>query len=453
MEARAATAKLAAVFENRSYDANGSIVRTSRDAQPRSRAQAARRKTMAADSIVKASHSDGAAYSVINLGNVTRVAFMVTPQGRGTLREQAEEALRAIRAALAQQRSPQTVTFQTIFLKDANDQAACDEILAAHYGAELPVTTYLYQPPCSGAALAIEAWAIGGNLVQFERPASNVLKVSYDDLTWTYCGSINPRKLTDGVYTQSLDAFQQMKSRLQQAGVAFDHVMRTWLVLGSITELEGKLERYMELNRARTDFYQDTQFGSHHVMPGVKKNMYPASTGIGMNGPSLAVSCMALDTPRKDVFLLPLENPQQTPVYYYEACYSPKSPKFVRAMAGLIGDYTTIWVSGTASIVQSKTLHVGDARKQTEQTIDNIECLIAPENLAQHGAPGAGAKLSDLAKVRVYVKRPEDYAICREVCERRFGNVPAIYTIADVCRSDLLVEIEGVAFAKRASKS
>ncbi|MCX7824799.1 MAG: dioxygenase [Verrucomicrobiae bacterium] len=408
---------------------------------------------MPADPMMKVCRADGAAYSVINLGRVTRVALMVTPQGRGDFRLQAEESLRTIHDTLAQQPVPQTVTFQTVFLKDANDQAVCDEILAAHYGAQLPVTTYLYQPPCDGAALAIEAWAIGGDSVRFERPDPNVLQVTYDDLTWTYCGGINPRNLTGGVYAQSLDAFEQMKSRLARAGVAFDHVMRTWLVLGGITELEGKLERYMELNRARTDFYQDMQFGSHHVMPGVKKNVYPASTGIGMNGLNLAVSCMALDTPRKDVFLLPLENPQQTPVYYYEACYSPKSPKFVRAMAGLIGDYVTIWVSGTASIVQSKTLHVGDARKQTEQTIDNIECLIAPDNLAQHGAPGAGAKLSDLAKVRVYVKRPEDYAVCREVCERRFGNVPAVYIIADVCRSDLLVEIEGVAFVKRASKS
>ena len=423
------------------------------DSKLHHRLQPASHKPMGAEPLMKTFRAAGVEYSVINLGSVTRVALMAIPQGRGTVREQAEEALRTIRAALDKQACPQTVTVQTLFLKDEKDQAACEEVLARHYGAQLPATSFIYQPPCSGAALAIEAWAIGGDSVRLERHGPNVLTVGYDDLRWTYCGGINPRQTTGGVYAQSLDAFAQMKSRLQQAGVEFDHVMRTWLVLGSITELEGSLERYMELNRARTDFYQDTRFGGHHVMPGIKKDMYPASTGIGMNGLNLTVSCTALDTPRKDVFLLPLENPQQTPVYYYESCYSPKSPKFVRAMAGVIGDYTTIWVSGTASIVQSKTLHVGDARKQTEQTIDNIECLIAPDNLAQHGAPGAGAKLSDLAKVRVYVKRSEDYPICREVCQRRLGNVPAIYSIADVCRSDLLVEIEGVAFAKRTSKS
>ncbi|MBI5828971.1 MAG: hypothetical protein HZB20_05405 [Chloroflexi bacterium] len=149
------------------------------------------------------------------------------------------------------------------------------------------------------------------------------------------------------------------------------------------------------------------------------------------------------------MFLLPLENPQQTPVYQYERVYSPKSPKFVRAMAAVIGNYVTLWVSGTASIVNSKTQHIGDPRKQTEQTIENIEVLIAPDNLARHGVRGAGAKLSDLARVRVYVKRPQDYPICREVCERRFGIVPVIYTVADLCRSDLLLEMEGLAFSQR----
>ena len=117
-------------------------------------------------------------------------------------------------------------------------------------------------------------------------------------------------------------------------------------------------------------------------------------------------------------------------------------------MAVVIGNYVTTWISGTASIVNSESVHPGDAAMQTEQTIDNIEHLIARENFARHGVPGAGAELSDLAKLRVYVKRPEDYEACREVCERRFGSLPTIYAQADVCRPELLVEIEGVAFSR-----
>jgi enamine deaminase RidA (YjgF/YER057c/UK114 family) len=158
---------------------------------------------------------------------------------------------------------------------------------------------------------------------------------------------------------------------------------------------------------------------------------------------------MALETRRADVFLLPLENPQQTPAYTYNPRYSSQSPKFSRAVALGLGDYVTTWVSGTASIVNAESCHPGDPEKQTEQTIDNIERLIAAENFTLHGLKGAGARLQDLAKIRVYLKQPEDLAKCRAVCERRFGAVPAIYAVAGICRPELLVEIEGVAFSRR----
>jgi enamine deaminase RidA (YjgF/YER057c/UK114 family) len=167
-----------------------------------------------------------------------------------------------------------------------------------------------------------------------------------------------------------------------------------------------------------------------------------------MAGRGLVMSCLSLETAREDLFLLPLENPLQTPAYSYDAKYSSQSPKFSRAVALGLGDYVTTWVSGTASIVESETRHPGDPAKQTEQTIDNIERLIAEENFRRHGVNGAGASLHDLAKVRVYLKRAEDLAQCKAVCERRFGPVPAIYAVADICRPDLLVEIEGVAFSR-----
>jgi hypothetical protein len=57
--------------------------------------------------------------------------------------------------------------------------------------------------------------------------------------------------------------------------------------------------------------------------------------------------------------------------------------------------------------------------------------------------------LEGLGLVRVYIKRQEDYAKVRAVCEQRLGELPAVYAIADVCRPDLLVEIEGIAFSSR----
>lgn len=55
--------------------------------------------------------------------------------------------------------------------------------------------------------------------------------------------------------------------------------------------------------------------------------------------------------------------------------------------------------------------------------------------------------MRDIAKLRADVKHQEDYEKCRDVCERLLPRVPAIYLSADICRPDLLVEIEAVAFS------
>lgn len=375
---------------------------------------------------------------------------MITPRGRGVFREQAREVLLAMRTVLGKCPEPMAITVQTVFLKDARDQAECKQLFVEFLGSNLPITNYVLQPPCCGAALALEAWAIGGKSVRVEHFGSHALAVAYDGVRWVYCAGLEPAVSLSGVHPQTLDALGRLRAALRQAGSSYEHVVRTWFYLGDITEPEAGDQRYQELNRARTDFYRDIRFHCSSLASNPAQSVYPASTAIGMAGCGLVASCLALETQRDDVFLLPLENPQQTPAYAYHAKYSPKSPKFSRAVALGLGDYVTTWVSGTASIVNSESCHLGDPEKQTEQTINNIERLISAENFARHGLKGAGTSLHDLAMVRVYVKRPEDLAKCQAVCERRLGAVPAIYVVAGVCRPELLVEIEGVAFSRYA---
>ena len=388
----------------------------------------------------------------MELGDYARLALMITPQGSGQLRDQIQEALSVVRSVLGKQPQPMAVTVQTVFLKDARDQAACELAFAAFYGLRRPVTNFVLQPPCSGAALAIEAWAIGGKEVRVEHFGSQALAVNYDGVRWVYCAGITPDTSVGGVYPQTLDALGRMRTVLAHAGSRFERVVRTWFYLGGITEPEAGIQRYQELNRARTDFYCEIPFHGWSLAGAGPRGVYPASTGIGAAGRGLVASCVALETNRSDLRLVPLENPQQTPAYAYDARHSPQSPKFSRAVALVLGKYVTTWVSGTASIVDSESRHPGDPEGQTGQTIDNIERLIAADNFASHGLKGAGARLGDLAKIRVYLKRAEDLAKCRAICERRFGPVPAIYAVADICRPELLVEIEGVAFSRLAGR-
>jgi enamine deaminase RidA (YjgF/YER057c/UK114 family) len=212
---------------------------------------------------------------------------------------------------------------------------------------------------------------------------------------------------------------------------------------------EGETQRYKELNRARTDVFGDTKFLKKYLPKGYKGTVYPASTGIGADDFDVVISAIALDTKRKDVIAVPLENPNQTSAFDYGAVYSPQSPKFSRAMAVATGNECLIFVSGTASITDSETRHIEDPMMQTEQTLDNIAALIDGGNLARHGIKGMPCSLANLECVRVYVKRPNELEIIRQVCERRLpADIPILYTIADVCRPELLVEIEGVALAR-----
>jgi enamine deaminase RidA (YjgF/YER057c/UK114 family) len=387
------------------------------------------------------------AHTVIDLEPVRRVALMVTPQARGEVIDQVWEAVSTIRAILRQQSAAMTVTAQTVFLRRAEDAQICRSLFRAYFGERMPATTFVVQPPCGGQALAIEAWALGGEGVDLQFLQPDVVCVAYDGLRWIHIGGVTASPSAVSAYAQSRQAFEETAWRLEQAGGSFRDVVRLWLYLGGITETEESVERYRELNRARTDFFHEQETRGQMIVQRDGNSHYPASTGIGTAGREFTLSCLALQTNRTDVLLRPLENPRQTSAFRYAQEFSPQSPKFSRAMAVVIGDYVTTWISGTASIVNSESVHLGDVERQTEQTIDNICDLIGPENFARHGIPGGGARLSDLAKVRVYVKHAEDVGTCRAVCERRFGRLPTIYAEADVCRSNLLVEIEGVAFS------
>lgn len=387
-------------------------------------------------------------HTVIQAGEVKRLAIMVTPQCGGAFKDEAWEALATIRAILRQQNEPMEVTMQTVFLRDRDDVPMAELLFAACYGEKMPLTLFVVQPPCEGRGIAIEAWAVSTSHAKVDYHSEHLVTVDYDGMRWIYASGGSLHREGRTAYEQSLEAFEDMQRTLAEGGVVFEDVVRVWLYQGSITEEVHGVERYRELNRARTDFFADIPFDSRPLPSTLNgRAIYPASTGIGTRCHGLITACMALQSKRDDVFLMGLENPLQISAFDYPKEYSIKSPKFARAMAVRAGDHVTTWVSGTASIVNAETVHKGDAEKQTEQTLTNIEKLIAPENFARHGWTDAGATLADLAKIHVYVKHPEDYEKVRKVCERRLGRLPAIYAVADVCRPDLLVEIEGVAFS------
>jgi enamine deaminase RidA (YjgF/YER057c/UK114 family) len=403
--------------------------------------------------MIRKESSDGIGYSVVDLNDVRHVFAAAVPRKGETLEEQADDALRTIEAVICEEGARGSIVQQAVFYRDHEQLDQVRRIIREFYGPHLPATSYVPQPPCAGKLLSIEALGVGRGYgeVEIERRSERLVVTRHNDISWIHCGQIMPRIAAPSVYERSLDCFDQMRDLLSAENVAFEQVIRTWLYLGDIVGPEGPTQRYKELNRARTDFFAGCRFGRGLVSPEQNGAVYPASTGIGTEGRDVMMSCIAFATSREDVAGASLENPRQTSAFDYAQAYSPKSPKFSRAMALTCGRCATILVSGTASITVSETRHVGDVAAQTNETLDNIEALISEANLARHGMPGLGATLDGLALVRVYIKRQEDYQKTRAVCEQRLGELPTIYAVADVCRPELLVEIEGIGFSFRRS--
>ncbi len=402
--------------------------------------------------MIRKQSSEGIGYSVVELNDVRHVFAAAVPRTGDTLDDQAQDALQTIRDVNHEEGTRGSIVQQSVFMKDAGQLEECGRIMKDFYGDDLPATTYIPQPPCEGKLVSIEALGVGRAMegVKIRRLSDRLVIATHSGVSWVHCGQIVPDTPARGVYDRSIDAFQKMAEMLAGVGIRFEQVIRTWLYLGDIVGPEGDTQRYKELNRARTDFYQDIRFSLASPPPGFNPKVYPASTGIGSDGRDVVMSCIALSMERDDIIASPLENPLQTSAFDYSTTYGPRSPKFARAMALSCGPFATIFVSGTASITESETRHVGDVEGQTRQTLDNIEALISERNLCRHGMPGLGTTLDGLALVRVYIKRREDYAKTRAVCEDRLGELPTVYAVADVCRPELLVEIEGIAFSRRA---
>lgn len=373
--------------------------------------------------------------------------------------------LKQIENVLQQERYRNSVISQTVFLSDLANKQLVRKMMADFYGSHQPSTTYVQQPPCGGSEIAVELFGVRPLDTADNHAAQSLFARHFNDkatlyhqdgVQFLFLADVLPDETPLGSYRRSLNAFTKMEAFLANYGFVPEQILRTWLYQGLLVFPEGQTQRYKELNRARTDFFSGRKFLDTTLPKDFYKRfqipenrtIYPASTGIGADDFDIVMSAVAFSTTRNDVMTVPLENPNQTSAFDYNAVYSPQSPKFSRAMSVRIADTLKIYVSGTAGITESESRFENDVVAQTDLTLDNIAALISSENLKSHGvqsdANGFSPDLAQLASARVYVKRESDYETVRSLCEKRCPGVPMIYTIADVCRQELLVEIEGV---------
>ncbi len=350
----------------------------------------------------------GVGFSAVDLNDVRHVFATAVPRRGSTLGQQASDALRTIEAVIEQEGTADSIVHQAVFLADVNQVDECRRMIRDFYGSKMPATSYIPQPPCEGKLLSIEALGVGRGTgeVEIERISEQLVIARHNGIAWVHCAQTVPQLEAGGVYDGGVNAFEQMRSLFASVGVGFEQVIRTWLYLGGIVADEGPTQRYKELNRARTDFFQGLKFRVGRPPDGFHGSVYPASTGIGTEGRGIMMSAIALATERDDILAVPLENPRQTSAHEYPDHYSPKSPKFSRAMALSCGTYATIFISGTASITASETRHVGNAgrpdrRNPGQHRRPDLRGKPGPSRPARTrhraGQPGPGPRLHQAA--------------------------------------------------------
>jgi chorismate lyase/3-hydroxybenzoate synthase len=211
--------------------------------------------------------------------------------------------------------------------------------------------------------------------------------------------------------------------------------VRFWNYLPAIHQpMDASRDRYMVFNAGRFAAMKKW-FGQSEKSP----PHYPAASGVGHEGKDLVIHCLALD--QSGVMI---DNPRQIPAFCYSSRYGPRPPCFARGT--LIHHYTddrpTLLAAGTASIRGEKSVHVGHLSEQIAETLENLRALLR----AAGGSSGESAALSAFTDVRIYHLRPGDRAEVESAAQVAFGSEARLELIrADLCRADLLVEIEGIA--------
>ncbi len=346
------------------------------------------------------------------------------------------------------------VTQQTFFI-DAVSRTEYDERsavirkqLSTACGTNLPATSIVAQSPICGNDVVLElicARASEGIEVHYKSLSGLSYTVVEQDGFKTVHAEGLTGTPTDSILESSEKAFESAMQILEEEGLSIHHIIRQWNYIENIAMVKGiemEYQNYQVFNDVRSRYYDKGTFD----------NGYPAATGIGMDTGGVIIGFIAL-SPSDQVSVKPIQNPGQIDAHRYselvlkgtatEGLKRKCTPKFERAKLVSIGSSHYIYVSGTASILGEKTVHVGDVEKQTLTTIENIFQLFSKEN---QESLGLNFDVSEIrfSHLRAYVKYNRDIPIVQKICESKLNSNSLLILISDVCREELLVEIEGV---------
>lgn len=227
--------------------------------------------------------------------------------------------------------------------------------------------------------------------------------------------------------TVTYRAYRQLL--VQARALGYPHLLRVWNYFPSINGESDGLERYQRFCAGR---YQALAEG----LSGFPRTL-PAGTAVGtMSGP-LSIHFLAARQPGAHV-----ENPRQVSAYEYPRVYGRCSPSFARATLRPSFSGAQLLIAGTASIVGHASEHVGAPHQQTLEILHNLNVLLA-RTAQLHGI--ARGQWQGRALFKVYVRHPEHFGMIRDVLTALLpSRTQVLYLQGEMCRRELLVEIEAV---------
>ncbi len=216
---------------------------------------------------------------------------------------------------------------------------------------------------------------------------------------------------------------------IQARTLGYPHLLRVWNYFPHINLESDGLERYQRFcagrHRALAEGLSDFP------------RTLPAGTAVGTRSGPLNIHFLAARQPGTHV-----ENPRQVSAYEYPPVYGPRSPSFARATLRPSVSGSHLLIAGTASVVGHASVHIGDPHKQTLEILHNLNALIT--HTEQLGGVTQG-QWDGQALFKIYIRHPEHFATVSGILEEQLpSHTQVVYVQGEVCRSELLLEIEGI---------
>lgn len=304
----------------------------------------------------------------------------------------------------------------------------CEKI-RRYYGDCEPALSYVSQPPLN-APLIMEVHSFvpeAEDRITFRYyKGTPYVLLENSDARLLFAGGFQGDVINFKIEQQSAEAFSMLQEVLRLEGFPMNKIVRQWNYIEQITAFDGNDQHYQSFNNARSESYSQTNWNEG----------YPAATGIGANLGGVLIDVDAAVFLRPGCYVTPIDNKLQVAAHAYseqvlEAARQKKTtPKFERAKSMTFDERRIVYISGTAAIRGEESLTGVGLERQLHITMENIAELIGN---------------AQLKMLRVYLKNKSDYKEAEMLMSAYKLNIPISYMWADVCRDELLIEIEGIA--------